>query len=92
MAEKGGIWSFTLQVDLPVHGSSSSLSDPIDEAFRTLFMPGKPDYLTNVEINVSRDAYGSIKALCVAVLSAAADNQPSTFARSKFTHKNACFY
>jgi hypothetical protein len=56
MAEKGGIWSFTLQVDLPVHGSSSSLSYPIDEAFSNLFMPEKPDCLTNVEIYVSRDA------------------------------------
>jgi hypothetical protein len=56
MAEKGGIWSFTLQVDLPVHGSSSSFCDPIYEAFCTLYMPGKQDCLINVKIYVSLDA------------------------------------
>jgi hypothetical protein len=60
-AKKGRIWSFTLlHVDLSVHVLSSSISDPImipiDEAFCTLFMPEKLDCLTNVEIQVSRDA------------------------------------
>ena len=60
-ADKGAIWGFTLQVDLPVsvHGSSSSSSeaDQVDDAFRTLLLPGPfSGDLSSVEIFISRDA------------------------------------
>ena len=56
--EKGGVWTFTLQVELPVsvHSSSSSSSDPVDQAFRTFFLPEIPDSLSSVEIFISQDA------------------------------------
>jgi hypothetical protein len=61
MAEKGGFWKLTLQVNVPisVHESSSSLSESVDEAFSTLFLPKKPgclSLLSSVEICISRDA------------------------------------
>jgi len=60
-SDKGGIWGFTLQVDLPVkvHGrsTSSSEADQLDEAFRTLLLPGQfSSDLSSVEIFISRDA------------------------------------
>ena len=57
-SEKGGVWTFTLQVELPVsvHSSSSPSSDQVDEAFRTLFLPEIPDGLSSVEIFISLDA------------------------------------
>ena len=57
MAEKGGTWTFKLQVDLPLsgHDSSASSFNQVDEAFRTFLMPGKPDSLSNIEIFISCD-------------------------------------
>ena len=62
--EKGGIWTFALQADLPVrvHSSSSSSSDQVDEAFHTLFLPGIPDSLSSVEFFISRDAANQFAA------------------------------
>ena len=63
-SEKGGVWTFTLQVDLPVsvQSPSSSSSDKVDEAFRALFLPEIPNSLSSVEIFISRDAANQFAA------------------------------
>ena len=57
MAEKGGIWKFRLQVDLPVigHDSTSTSFNQVDQAFRTFLMPEKPESLSNIEIFIPCD-------------------------------------
>ena len=57
MAEKGGTWTFKLQVDLPVsgHDSSASSFNQVDTAFSTFLMPEKQESLSNVEIFISCD-------------------------------------
>ena len=65
-SEKGGVWTFTLHVDLPVNlnvnGSSSSSSDQVDEAFSIPFLPGIPEGLSSVGILISRDAANQFAA------------------------------
>jgi hypothetical protein len=42
--------------------SSSSLSEPVDGAFHTLFLPRRPDGLSSVEIFISRDVANQFAA------------------------------
>ena len=54
--KQGGIWTFKLQVDLPVHIHDSLVptSNQVEDEFRTVLMQGKPRCLCNVEIFIDR--------------------------------------
>ena len=66
-SEKGGVWTFTLQVDLPVsvQSPSSSSSDKVDEAFRALFLPEIPNSLSRVEKFYQQGSCKSVRSNCI---------------------------